>query len=319
MFALGNKEIPEKYDGVFELKFSGSYYQYPIIVSCDNLQPDDNLIIRGIGQRNCVVILSDRFYHTFTQTLGVILQEFKEYPDTQFYLIQGTQSENLTSSHITFLFDILRKHKIKNTVVNLGELKVLGQTFLIKDFFYYSYPRLTDTFITDLYEISKPYQSDLEPHRKVYCSRKKTKYQRGKAILGDKKQEDLPYKDDVRLDDETKLEEYFISKGFEVVYPEDFDNLYDQIRFFSSVHTLISVTSAALMNMCFMKPGTAVIELTGALMVNGEVMIHNHYQPISWAKEMSYMSVPSNRSTDYIIKHIEDDRYLKKILEWRDK
>lgn len=314
MLVMGDQEVAKKHEGIFEFKFDESYYKYPQLVPCPDLQLLDGFTVHGKDQTNCVVILSDRFFHTFTQTMGIIFQEFKKNPETFFYLIQGTATENLVYSHMTFLFDTLRNNGVRYSVINLGEFKALDKRFLIKDFTYYPYPSLTDTFITDLYDLSKQYQSNQEPYKKVYCSRKKVKYQKGEAIVGDKELHDLPYKDDIRIDDEKKLEDYFASKGFEIVYPEDFTNFYEQINFFSSVKTLISLTSAGLINMAFMKPKTTVVELTIPMIVVGTVSIHNHYQPISWAKDLVYISIPSKRSAKGIIEHIEENNFLSEGL-----
>ncbi len=271
--------------------------------------------VRGDNQKNCVVILSDRYYHTFMQSLGIILQEFNKDKSIKFYIIHGAPGSNLLETHVMFLIRVLKTNKIDYELVDLGYYKINNEKFLIKDFYYYVYPQLTDNFVTNLHNVSKPYHFEGEPFRKVYCSRRKTKYKTGIAIHGDKDPNTLPIKDDSqRVSDELALEEYFVSHGFEIVYPEDFTYFEDQIKYFSSVKTLISTTSAGLTNMCFMKDKTQVIEITIPMLVQGKITLHGHYASIAWAKKLVYFSIPSMRSTEDVIDIIENNPILLSLI-----
>jgi hypothetical protein len=312
MLVLGQETVPEIFDGLHSLEFSGTYYSYPVITK---VKENVEVFVHDKKENKCVVILSDRYYHTFMQSLGIILQEFKKNNDTHFFILLGAPPENMTQKHILFFIKVLEMQKIKYTVIDLLDYKTRNKCLFIKDFYYYPYPELTDTFVTDLYQISKQHHFDGEPFRKVYCSRRKTDYKTGHWITGDKDPETLKIKDDSsRVSDELALESYLISNGFEIIYPEDFKSFEDQIKYFSSVKTLVSTTGAGLVNMCFMKDRTQVVELTIPMMVQGNTTLHTHYAPMAWAKRLVYFSIPSMRSTEEILKTIESNEILKALV-----
>lgn len=313
MLVLGQETKPEIFKGLYSLEFSGTYYSPPNIESINH---ETDSFVYCDEESKCVVILSDRYYHTFMQSLGIILQEFKKNNNTHFFILNGAPPENMLQNHVLFFIKILETNNIKYTLVDLLEYKTKNKKFLIKDFYYYSYPQLTDSFVTDLYNISSAYHFDGKPFRKVYCSRKKTNYKTGKWITGDKDPETLKIKDDSsRVSNELALESYLKSNGFEIVYPEDFESFEDQIKYFSSVKTLISPTGAGLINMCFMKDACQVVELTIPMMVQGESTIHQHYAPIAWAKKLIYFSIPSMRSSEEVLKIMESNNIIKSLIK----
>jgi hypothetical protein len=312
MLVLGEETKPEIFKETYSLEFSGTYYSYPIITK---VEENVDSFVHDKKQNKCVVILSDRYYHTFMQSLGIILQEFKKNNDTNFFILLGAPPENMSQQHILFVIKVLQMKNIKYTIVDLLEYKSMDKKFLIEDFYYYSYPKLTDSFVTDLHNVSSPYHFEGKPFRKVYCSRGKTQYKTGSWITGDRDPETLTIKDDSsRLSDELVLESYLKDNGFEIVYPEDFDSFEDQINYFSSVKTLISPTGAGLVNMCFMKDGCQVVELTVPMMVQGESSIHQHYAPIAWAKRLVYFSIPSMRSSEDVLSIRQSNSIIKSLI-----
>jgi hypothetical protein len=312
MLVLGQETRPEIFKGVYSLEYSGTYYSPPVI---DIVKESTDYPIYDSEENKCVVILSDRYYHTFMQSLGIILQEFKKNNKIHFFILNGAPPENMMQKHILFFIKVLKENNVKYTIVDLLEYKTKNQKLLIKDFYYYSYPQLTDSFVTDLYNVSAQYHFDGKPFRKVYCSRRKTNYKTGKWITGDRDPETLKIKDDSsRVSNELALESYLESNGFEIVYPEDFESFEDQIKYFSSVKTLISPTGAGLINMCFMKDGCQVVELTIPMMVQGESTIHQHYAPIAWAKRLVYFSIPSMRSSEDVLKIMESNDIINALI-----
>jgi hypothetical protein len=312
MLALGEENKFLVYDGVYKISYNRGYSSPPII---EQAVSSDTGYVFDKDEPKCVVRLSQRYYHTFMQTLGIILQEFNKNKDTHFFIIIESPSHLLLENHILFFINTLKSQDIKYTLLDLGHYKLQGHSFLIKDFYYYDYPQLTDTFVTNLYNVSKKYHFEGEPFRKVYCSRKKTKYQTGSAIYGNRDPKTLPIKDDSeRLSGELELENYLLSKGFEVICPEDFDNFEDQIRYFSSIKTLVSPTGAGLTSMCFMKEGSQLVELTIPMLVQGSISLHNHYSSMAWAKKLVYFSIPSMRSAKEVIDTIENNSILLSLI-----
>lgn len=312
MLVLGQETRPEIFEGVYSLEFSGTYYSPPNI---EKIKDFKDYEVFDNTEIKCVVILSDRYYHTFMQSLGIILQEFNKNKEIHFFILNGAPPENMLQEHVLFFIKVLKMNNIKYTIIDLLEYKTMNRKFLIKDFYYYSSPKLTDNFVTNLYNVSSLYHFQGNPFRKVYCSRGKTKYKTGSWITGDKDPETLTIKDDSsRMSDEVALESYLKSNGFEIVYPEDFESFEDQIKYFSSVKTLISPTGAGLINMCFMKDGCQVVELTIPMMVQGESTIHQHYAPIAWAKNLVYFSIPSMRSSEDVLKIMESNSIIKGLI-----
>ena len=312
MLALGEEDSFLVYEGFYEISYNDGYSSPPTIKEA---HPEPGDIIFDGDVKKCLVRLSERYYHTFMQTLGIILQEFRKNKEIRFFIIIETPSTKILENHMLFFIKTLKNYGVNYKLIDLAHNKVEEKKLIIKDFYYYPYPQLTDTFVTDLFDASVRYQFDGEPFRKVYCSRKKTRYQVGSAIHGNKDPETLPIKDDSkRVSDELALENYFLSNGFEVVYPEDFDTFEDQIRYFSSVKTLVSATSAGLVNMCFMKDKAQLVELTIPMLVQGTISIHGHYASMAWAKKLIYFSIPSRRSTEDIIDSIEKNPILLSLI-----
>ena len=133
-----------------------------------------------------------------------------------------------------------------------------------------------------------------EPKCKIYVSRRSAE---PKFTVSDP--EYPGHKDDVRIYNESVLEEYLMSKGFEIVYPEDFDRLDKQIEKLASCSVLISPTGSSLINALFMPKGSTVIELKIELLVcdpdgktNAIQYLLNDYVNLSYGKNQQHISIP---------------------------
>jgi hypothetical protein len=159
-------------------------------------------------------------------------------------------------------------------------------------------------------------QPDPPPFRRVYLSRD------GKSgRLGPIDTNYEFYKDDLRMNEEHKLQEFFSNLGYEIIDPETkFDSIMEQMFYMSEVKTLVAVTCSGLANMMFMQPGQLVVELQAELVqVNvhasfldyGQIIpiqnLHNFYQPLSFMNGHTYISIPSNRDPDVVIEKLSKD------------
>jgi hypothetical protein len=114
-----------------------------------------------------------------------------------------------------------------------------------------------------------------------------------------------------RVNEESTLINYFLAKGdTEIRLSEDFASFEDQVRFFSSLKTLISPSGSGLFNLFFMKPGSAIIELAtplGTHFGNGNYSsaYHLQYPLYSFISGLNYIGLPHSREPREIINKLE--------------
>lgn len=163
------------------------------------------------------------------------------------------------------------------------------------------------------------------PFRKAYLSRKKVA--NGLTVhLSDENSfsPDSPnYTFAQRIDDSDRLEKYMIDKGFEIVYPEDFAGLKEQIEYMRTVRTLVSISGGGLINTLFMQPGQTVIELQTEIITRAatnrdknvpfkdlvfeyERRVHPHFQELSHIAGQYHFSVSNDMNVDTLIERIEN-------------
>jgi hypothetical protein len=125
----------------------------------------------------------------------------------------------------------------------------------------------------------------LPPFRKVFVARKKHL--------------------DQRIDNDKTIQDFFLSAGFEVIYPENFKTFTDQINYFSECRIIAGISGSGLANNVFMKPGGSVIELLSIFDVptNEEypIEIHNFYRIMANVMGHLYFSVSnlSGKALDF--------------------
>lgn len=250
------------------------------------------------------------FFHLVFDTFAIILQEYKKNPNTLF-IINVEYTSVLQEPAWTMMIDILKQKGVKFEIVQISMEKPL----LINNFKYFrEYPLLVESVQNVVEELSI-FHSDLLANKKVFLSRKKFIPNKSEiAFYANEDKENFHFKDDIRLDNEDLVADYFVKLGFEIIYPEDFSNMKDQIYFFSQVKTLVSVTSAGMVNCVFMPKGSKVIELTVPLIVGGVESVHDVYHGISFTKFHKYLSLPTMRKSQDIIDIIESDTELKRFI-----
>jgi hypothetical protein len=132
------------------------------------------------------------------------------------------------------------------------------------------------------------------PNKKIYISRKNFLDQ------------------DVRIDNEEAIENYFIEKGFEVVYPEEIATFEEELKLFNSCSTLAGLSGSGLTSLIFMQEGQGIIEIVSELAVGTEVTdegnivlkygIHDHYKEFSILKNHTYLSVQNLEKQAELVK-----------------
>jgi hypothetical protein len=107
---------------------------------------------------------------------------------------------------------------------------------------------------------------------------------------------------DQRIDSDKEIKNFFVSAGFEVIYPEQFKTFIDQINYFSECKVIAGISGSALANCIFMKPGGTVIELTSffePLADSYPKEFHHYYRMIASSMGHLYFAV-SNLSAKYV-------------------
>jgi hypothetical protein len=133
------------------------------------------------------------------------------------------------------------------------------------------------------YLLDKYNLAEETPSRKIYISRKSFVSR------------------DVRIDNEEAIENYFIEKGFEIVYPENIASFKEQFELLNSCSTLAALSGSGLTGLLFMQENQEVIEIVSELMVGStteddgtttfDYGIHDHYKEFSSFKKHKYVSV----------------------------
>lgn len=273
------------------------------------------------GSKKCLIKVSPQFFHIIHDTLGLVVSELERTPGVEF--IFHMNSKHSVSSEILnivkFIQSSLEARGVRSIFVTLPTReRVAARNF------YYTVDRsptmysigLIVKFLRD--SLSLP---DVKPWRKVYLSRGKAPDNSPglRAKLADRVPRYINFVDDIRIDDEKKLEEFLQQKGFEIVYPEDFTSFKDQITFMWETRVIASVTSAGLLNSLFMQDGQTMLEIQVPLVSvgpGGSVFqsLHNFYQPISYVLKHDYISIPAMRSADLVLSRASNRPYLKELL-----
>lgn len=228
-------------------------------------------------------------YHFFIDMMVRIIFFNKQYPDATI-IIDYSDAEMHENGHqfngfLKFLKEYLNINNIKHKFLTKNYLVAMDNFYLINIL------QFTDVGIQMLYDEARKIMGNesTNPFRKVYLSRK--------------------YSREPRIKDEDFLEKFLKTKGFDIVYPEQFKNFKDQMNYFSHVHTLMSTTSSGLINSIFMPPGGRVVEFISPLISNqiGLSQIHSsQYLYISYSKNHHYYGIPSRNNSHDLVEYLKN-------------
>jgi hypothetical protein len=314
----------------FQKEAVGLRFNSPHIHSfsiCDKFKKDEPGLIDLVSDQPKVFIpTTTSFYHLYYDHFSELLTQYELTPDAKFIIdITGIRQTESLPEYIKMIFKFLNNNNIDyrpidlsvNNIININNLyhkDVTAESYSI------NYPAKR------LHEFAKRYVVDEnnETSKKVYLSRKNFVNRDLSFFLKGR----LPYQNDNRIDDEKKIEEYFLSLGFEIVYPDEFKTFEEQMQFFYNVDTVASLTSSGLTNACFMKPGSTVIEICTPLISfseigngvtdsgsKGQEELHHFYNVISTIMDHNHISIQNtNRSAEEVISKIENNTNLKRLL-----
>lgn len=276
-------------------------------------------------------------YNFFYTIVGSIIRANKSQPDAEF-IIDPTQI-NIGYDNRNFLpmlSRIMEELKASYTVINFHYYEgILTNNFSVIDPGGITFSKED---VLDLNRISLKLSeaSESKPIKKVYVSRKNVINNRD--FTGFFKP-GLPFTRDFRLENEPLLENFLSELGFEIVYGEDFESMEDQIRFFSEVDVLVSITSSGIANSLFMKPGGTILEFAttfgiaqpfGATYVPSDDVrlrkpptppfdaaesLHHLYRDLCYKMDHTYISIPNyTRQAKDICDRITNLKHLKELF-----
>lgn len=265
-------------------------------------------------------------YNFFYIVLSSIIRIHRHNPDAMFIIEPRQVIHSADNKHFLKTFsNVLTCKGIKHTILDLDNY----ETLIVNDFVLVP-PGVIDFNHIDVEDAAEACRSvsgisaDHTGNKKVYVSRKNVVDDR--SFVGLVKP-GLPFDKDFRIFNEHILEGFLRSIGFEVVYPEDFQSMEDQIRYFSEVEVLVSVTSSGIANAMFMKPGGAIVELTTTFLMmmsyeetgmppyDAYESIHHIYNNIAYVLGHDYFAIPNyTRQAEDIRDRIINNKYLKELF-----
>lgn len=280
--------------------------------------------------------VSKTFYHFFIDSLPIIMKMHKEHPGARLILYIDKYEPNEGYDKIlSFLFKLLDTMEVKYSTVptcpgyqfapvyKLNNFVVIDETVNIHNEVTLVDVRYAVDLIIDYLhasEKSSKVKKLPEPTKKIYLTRGNLGVK-----LGDVSEDYVGYKDDIRMYDAYKLEEFFVENGYEIVHPESkFETLEEQILFMLEVKELAAITSSGLANVIFMQPNQNVIEIQAEVvqaktvyfdgprpMVTLSQGIHNFYPPLSFMRGATHTCIPTERDPEVAIIKLKETGLFK--------
>lgn len=281
------------------------------------------------SSKKLLIKVNSAFFHMMVDTLSVALNEVQRDPSVDVvFLVPSSEIALKIGSTDSVLSEFSRLLTSKYGTSCVTQVVGPGDSVLVNNFdcildasgSMECLLNLVEFFIdSDLVVVDLPYSE------KVYLSRRRTisnqdlPEELGRLYEDPSIRKKYEYTTNDRIDDEKLLEDYFSGLGYAIVCPEDFVSFSDQVRFFSRVRSLVSVTSAGLTNAIFMPAGSTLVELTTPLVVNhGDGLqvkaIHPFYQILSVLNGHTYISIPHDRVASSVVNRIDANSQLKSLL-----
>ena len=266
------------------------------------------------------------FYHCMYDFLGTLFHLYEMDKNILFIIDSGEARRSPSSKKLVdFCLPVLDYHKINYQEVDLQGIKDIN----INNFYVQGKNHLDHNAQNLVFKYFLPFikNPSVKPFRKVYISRSYIN-QIKKKFYGDGVSSRLSRQEYSRLQDEEKLEEYFLNNGFQVVIPEKFESFEEQLNFFYEVKTAVAVTGGGLTNTMFMQDGGTVVELMTTLITEAnevgvaskdkyfEEAQHHFYHSIAFNKNHLYIGFKNlERNPDTIIRYFETNKILKSVIE----
>lgn len=277
------------------------------------------------GKNKLVVSICNSFYHSILDDMSELLYAIEKYPDYEIVIdiseiAHGLEITAKEWDFFHFFVNCLKKEKKKVKLIELKKYDVIYMdNFRVVRFIYESGKK------TNLvYELFKKYTTnpDVIPTKNVFVSRKF-------ANKDTKPAEGLSFANDMRMDDHVALEDYFASLGYDIIHAERFESFQEQLDYFYSAKTLVSITGSGLTNGAYMQPGGTIIEIVTPLVVSVPPPdrpkdlskpfyvqeIHNFYKNLAYYQGHMFAAIQNpNRSFEEFKEKIETNPKMKAFI-----
>jgi hypothetical protein len=319
----------------YKINNNENYHQIHQDVVSTTIPDLPNVLSLVSDQKKVFLHMPHSVYHFFMDFLGKLLYLINQDNGIEVVIDTLSLSRNGPGTHIyDGAISLLQGLGVTVTLVDFS--KYNGIT--INNVFLLSYRRMPADkgYATNVFNagLSLVKDKNVVPFRKVFLSRR---------MMGnrpaDSKFSWLTVLHDNRIDNHDFIENYFRSLGYEVILPEEFSSLEEQVNFFYETAVLVSTTSSGLTNALFMQEGQTLIELQTPLVVHvpKEVRIatgnpeedfanympesiaveqlHYFYLGIAFQRGLKYLAINNlTRATKDIKSVIDGDPYLKALL-----
>lgn len=329
------------YSGVYTVRNIVSETSDDLFYFMDNvnmipgyIDSNSKKVLNVLGKRKKLVVsMVNSFYHSVLDNISEIIYALNFYPNHELIIDISETKKDLSVLegrdfiyHNVFLYflETLKMKKIKYRLVDLKQQEIIYiDNFRIIDYDLEPVKKADIVYDFFKFRVSNP---KVKPYRKVFISRALTVGRNYDAPT-------LSCSNDDRMDDHQKLEELFISMGYEVVATENLKSFQDQIDLFYETKVVASITGSGLANATFMQPGQTVIEIFTPLVVPvgapGEAKdltapyyvqeLHNFYKNLAFYKDHTYLAINNeSRSFEKLNKTIQDDIKIKNFLDRSD-
>jgi capsular polysaccharide biosynthesis protein len=242
------------------------------------------------NNKTYVIMLTTANYHHFFLNLMIpALLVLKELGGKDLHFVLCEQAiKDRQDDFDSLIVELLQENKINYTQIHDSEFDYINaKNFIpINGSDIENGIPLLYNYLIDKYSVTTK-----TPDKKIYVSRKKYSSQ------------------DIRVDDEEVLENYFLAKGFQVVYPEDIATFKEQFELFNSCSTLAGLTGSGMTSLIFMQENQKVIEIVSKLMVgfnhDDDGNIVYHYDIHDWYKQFSSLKNHTHLSVSNLEKQAE--------------
>lgn len=282
-------------------------------------------------KKKVMLVMKPGMFHMNVDTLALALEIIN---DSDYDIIIDTKH----SSHLTAMGDHLLEEYFYYVIdhlnkINNNRIKLFSSAkcdaYCLDNYFYVTNewkPNASSILdlmstVKDLFHISSAVANE---NKKIYLSRryveKRGPY--GRDIIVENKNF-TRFRMDDRIVDEEILEGYFHNNGFEVIAPEEFKTIQEQVSFFSDASMIVSSTSSGIANSLFMPARSKVVELVTPFIVDNNLegtwsiveLLHGQYGPLAYILDHDYARIPNyNRNSNEIVSRIESSNSIKGFL-----
>lgn len=319
---------PRKYEFKFEPEIKGVIFydepwKYHSMYGFIELSPDTKINYDFVSDTKKIIIFDKiSLFHLFIEILPAIVDILTNYEDVEiiFNINQSRYFHNQTTFEFLRNFSGFLNAKYNNRITIVGKIKdfiVSINNYAITD----SALHLpAPSSVTKTRELLREFLGIAPvPDKKIYLSRRHMegiRYPIDWITSG--------IETDNRIADEKELELFFAKQGFDIVIPEEFDSLFDQLRYLAQASVLVSATSSGLGSMIVMNPGSSVLEIftTMAFMTEHDgnkylnEVFHNQYGPSCFTLGLNSARIPNvDRKAKTIIKKIKNSKSLQGFLQ----